>query len=224
MTRTALLLGASGLVGGHCLQLLLASAVYQRVVALVRAELPFREPKLEQHVVDFEQLASHPELFAVDDVFCCLGTTIRKAGSQEAFRQVDFVYPYAAAQLAHERGAQQHLLVSSLGADPASRVFYNRTKGEVELAIAELPFRRVVIARPSLLLGERAESRPGEQLAQRLARPLGPLLRGRLRKYRPIEAGAVASALVRLATEDKQPGVRVVESDELQQCARVSRV
>jgi uncharacterized protein YbjT (DUF2867 family) len=224
MSRTALLLGASGLVGGHCLRLLLASPVYRRVLAPVRRNLPVNAPKLEQQIVDFDRLHAHAEQLAADDVFCCLGTTIRKAGSEDAFRRVDLSYPYEAARLALERGAGQYLLVSAIGANVGSRVFYNRVKGETEAAICRLPFRRIVIARPSLLLGERDESRPGERFAQFVAPALAPLLRGRLRKYRALSAGAVAIALVRLATEDERPGVRVVESDELQEVARAAGV
>jgi uncharacterized protein YbjT (DUF2867 family) len=217
-SRTALLLRATGLVGGHCLDLLLAEPAYARVVVLGRRLLPREHPELEQHRVDFDRLAEHAERFAVDDVFCCLGTTIGKAGSQEAFRKVDLVYPHEAARLAVEQGARQFLLVSALGADPTSRVFYNRVKGEAELAVQGLPFERVVIVRPSLLLGGRAEFRLGERVAEIVSRPLAPLLRGPLARYRPVEAWTVAAALVRLAL-DERPGIRVVESDQLPQVA-----
>jgi uncharacterized protein YbjT (DUF2867 family) len=212
--RTALLLGATGLVGGHCLELLLAKPAYARVVALGRRPLERQHPKLEQHLVDFDRLAEHAALFGVDDVFCCLGTTIRSAGSRAAFRRVDLDYPREAARLAAEHGAKHFLLVSAVGADPASRVFYNRVKGEVESAVQELAFESVTIIRPSLLLGERTESRPGERIAEVLAKPLAPLLRGPLAKDRPVPAHDVARALLRLALEQGR-GLRVVESDRL---------
>jgi uncharacterized protein YbjT (DUF2867 family) len=214
--RTALLLGATGLVGGHCLEQLLAEPAYARVVAPGRRPLGREHPKLQAPVVNFDRLAEHAEVFAVDDVFCCLGTTIRKAGSQDAFRKVDLVYPHDAARLAVEHGARQFLLVSAIGSDPTSRVFYNRVKGETEMAVQGLPFHRVVIVRPSLLLGERGELRLGERVAEWVSTPPAPLLRGPLAKYRPIEGRAVAAALVRLALEDGSGGVRVVESDQLQ--------
>lgn len=212
--REALLLGASGLVGGHCLEQLLADGAYGRVVSLGRRTLPCEHPRLEQRVVDFERLADAADAFRVRDVFCCLGTTIRAAGSQAAFRRVDHDYPLAAARLASGRGARRFLLVTALGADARSRVFYNRVKGELERDVAALPFEGVVLARPSLLLGERHEHRRGEAVAQRLAPVLAPLLVGPLRKYRPIPGRTVARAMVRLAKEGVH-GVRAVESDEL---------
>ncbi|HVF27949.1 MAG TPA: NAD(P)H-binding protein, partial [Pyrinomonadaceae bacterium] len=123
-TRSALLVGATGLVGGHCLNLLLEDAAYQRVVALGRRMLPVVHQKLEQHVVDFDKLTDYAHLIRAQDIFCCLGTTIKKAGSREAFRRVDFTYPHEVARIAAENGAEQMLLVSALGADAKSRVFY----------------------------------------------------------------------------------------------------
>jgi uncharacterized protein YbjT (DUF2867 family) len=213
-SRSALVLGATGLVGGHCLDLLLADGAWAKVAALGRRPAAREHPKLEQRTADFERLDEHADAFAADDVFCCLGTTLRAAGSREAFRRVDHDYPLAAARLASARGARHFLLVTALGADPGSRVFYNRVKGEVERAVAALPFAGVALARPSLLLGERAGRRRAEALAQKAAPVLGPLLVGPLRRYRAIPAAAVARALVRLAKEGVA-GVRVVESDEL---------
>ncbi|HEX8694653.1 MAG TPA: NAD(P)H-binding protein [Longimicrobium sp.] len=213
-SRSALVLGATGLVGGHCLDLLLADGAWTRVATLGRRPAAREHPKLEQRTADFDRLDEHADAFAVDDVFCCLGTTIRAAGSREAFRRVDHDYPLAAARLASARGARHFLLVTALGADPGSRVFYNRVKGEVERAVAALPFAGVLLARPSLLLGEHSGRRPAEALAQKAAPVLNPLLVGPLRRYRALPAAAVAGALVRLAREGVA-GVRVVESDEL---------
>lgn len=217
-SRTALLLGATGLVGGHCLDLLLAEPAYARVAVLGRRRLHREHPKLEQHVVDFDRLAEHAAHFAVDDVFCCLGTTIRRAGSREAFRRVDLVYPREAARLAAARGARRFLLVSAVGADPASRVFYSRVKGEAEAAVREEGPERVVIVRPSLLLGEREEFRIGERVAEWLAKPLAPLLRGPLARYRPVPARTVAAALVRRALGEGA-GLEIVESERLGEAA-----
>ncbi len=212
--RTALLLGATGLIGGHCLNYLLNDDTYGRVVALLRRPLEREHPQLEQQVIDFDRLQEFRELLRAQDVFCCLGSTMRKAGSQEAFRRVDYDYPVAVARAALENGAEQFLIVTSLGADPRSRIFYNRVKGEVEEAVKPLPFERIVILRPSLLLGERAELRRGERLAEPVARALTPLLRGPLRKYRPIEARSVAAAMVGLGREGGR-GITVVESDRI---------
>lgn len=220
--RVALLLGATGLVGGHCLDLLLENPRYTRVRVLTRRRLRRRHSKLEKVVVDFDRLAERPELFRADDVFCALGSTISKAGSTEAFRHVDFDYVTEAARLASEEGADQFLLVSSVGADPSSRAFYTRTKGEVEVAVKHHPFRAVWIVRPSLLKGEREELRVGELVVNWLARFLGFLMVGRLRRYRPVDARDVAAALVNLAAGDGTGGV--VESEEIEALAAGARV
>jgi uncharacterized protein YbjT (DUF2867 family) len=210
--RSALLLGATGLVGSQCLDLLLGDDTYSTVRVLARRPLARNHPRLDFHRVDFDRLDDHAPLFRVDDLFCALGTTIAVAGSEAAFRRVDLEYPVRAAELAAEGGAQQLLVVSALGADPTSRIFYNRVKGEMEAAVKRLPYRAVWILRPSLLLGERTEKR-GERIAAALARPLTPLMAGPLRRYRPVEARDVARAMLRLAKSEGTGGV--VESEEI---------
>lgn len=214
--RTALVAGASGLVGSLLLDELLAEARYSQVISLGRRALPRQEPRLVQRTVDFSRLESEP-LPLVDDAFCCLGTTIKKAGSREAFRAVDYEAVLAFARAAQRAGARRFLVVTALGADARSRVFYNRVKGEVEEALEGLGLECLVVAQPSLLLGERQESRPGERAAIVASRLLAPLLRPL--PSRPIEARTVARALVRLARE-ATPGVRVVRSGELQRLGR----
>jgi uncharacterized protein YbjT (DUF2867 family) len=218
MSRTALLLGASGLIGGHCLDLLLADQAYTQITILTRKVLARTHPKLTQHVVNFDRLGEVADAFRVQDVFCCLGTTIKTAGSQEAFRKVDFTYPVESARLAMQQGAAQFLLVSSLGADAKSSVFYSRTKGEVERAIAASDLSSVQIFRPSLLLGERTEVRSGERIAEKVSRALSFLLIGPLRKYRPIEARAVAAAMIAVAKQSAN-GIHIYESDRIAQIA-----
>ncbi len=216
MAKSALLLGASGLVGGHCLQLLLEDEAYAKVAVWVRKPLALRHPQLEQLVVDFARLESYAELAKANDVFCCLGTTIKKAGSQEAFRQVDFTYPLEIAKIAAANGAEQFLLVSSLGANPKSAIFYSRVKGEVEAAITPLPFRAIHIFRPSLLLGERQEMRLGEKIGEKVAGAFSFLLSGPLRKYRPIHARVVAAAMIAVAKQNLA-GVNIFESERIQE-------
>jgi uncharacterized protein YbjT (DUF2867 family) len=213
-TRSALLLGGSGLVGGHCLELLLRDEAYGRVMALGRRLLPVRHDKLEQHEIDFERLQDFVPLLLAEDVFCCLGTTIKKAGSQAAFRKVDFTHTVELARLSAQSGAEQFLLVSSLGASSQSRVFYSRVKGETEAAIAQLPFKGACFFRPSLLLGQRAEFRLGERLAEKASKLFSFLLKGSWAKYRPVEARAVAAAMLHVAKESAA-GVHIYESDQI---------
>lgn len=203
------LLGATGLVGSHCLDQLSRDAAFTRVVAIVRRK--FAEamaPRVEAQIVDVEHLEERPDLFAVDVVICALGTTIKAVGgSNERFRAVDFGIPMTAARVAKAQGVRHFLLVSALGANPKSRVFYSRVKGELEEALRTIGFRSVTIVRPSLLLGDRSEFRLGEQVA----RKFGWLVPG---PYRPVHARDVAAALVRAAKADV-PGLRIIESDEL---------
>lgn len=207
--RSVLLIGATGLVGRECLRLLLADQDVMRLVVVSRRPLSIDvgAAKLDAHVVPFDELESHAELFAVDQVLCALGTTMRLAGSRDRFREVDYGIPLRVAQLGLARGASHFLLVSALGASAASRVFYNRVKGELEDAVRALPFRSVSIIRPSLLIGKRGERRVREQIGRRLAR-LAP------RRYRPVHARAVAEWLVEMARRDP-PGTRIIESVDL---------
>lgn len=216
--RAALLLGATGLVGGECLKLLLRDDRYQRVVTLGRRLLSIEHEKLEQHAIDFERVRDFADVIQAQDVFCCLGTTIKKAGSQAAFRKVDFDYPLRLAEVSLERGAEQFLLVSALGANAAASVFYNRVKGETEAAVSELPFKGVQIFRPSLLLGEREEFRFGEALAVKASPLVSLLMVGPLATYKPVQARAVAAAMVQVAKEHPA-GVNIFESEQIQRMA-----
>ena len=213
-TRKALLLGATGLVGGHVLERLLAGDDYDAVVTLGRRPPGRTHPRLTHREVDFEALEAHAALFAVDDVYCCLGTTMKQAGSKEAFRRVDHDYPVAAARLAHDAGASQYLLVSALGADSGSVFFYNRVKGEVEEAVAGVSFYGVYLFQPSLLTGDRDETRAGEAVAERVLGALSFALRGPLRRYRPTPARDVAEAMSAVARQ-RPGGVRRYVSEEI---------
>ncbi|MCE9659181.1 MAG: NAD(P)H-binding protein [Burkholderiales bacterium] len=215
--RRALLAGATGLVGRAMLPLLLRS--HASVDLLLRRAAPElgADPRLSPHVVDFAKL---PEAFpAVDDVFIALGTTIAVARSQAAFRAVDFDAVVATARAARAAGATRLALVSALGADPGSRVFYNRVKGETEAAVSGLGYESVAIAQPSLLLGDREAlgqpARSLEALAMRFARPLSWVVP---RGVRPIAAADVAAALV-AATARGRPGVHVLASGDMQRAA-----
>ena len=194
--RSALVVGATGLVGRELGRQLAAEPGFARVVALARRPLDEGSGSgVETVIADFDRLEASRDALAASHVFCALGTTIKQAGSQERFRQVDYGYPLRVAELAREAGARHYLLVSALGADPRSRVFYNRVKGEAEAAVSELPFRGVQIFRPSLLLGRRAVRRPGERLAAALLISASGVLVGPARKYRPVQATDVAAAM-----------------------------
>jgi uncharacterized protein YbjT (DUF2867 family) len=201
----AVVAGSTGLIGAHLLPRLVAAPEYGRVIALTRRPLPSPPHHAEQRAADFDRLdevlGDLSYLGERIDVFCCLGTTLRTAGSKSAFRRVDHDYVLALGRWAARVGAHRFLLVSALGADTASRVFYNRVKGETEAALQALRLNSLVIARPSLLDGDRAELRIGERLAIIASRRLRAWIPARLR---PIRAEDVATALL-LAARDAQP-------------------
>ncbi|MDZ4845334.1 MAG: oxidoreductase [Chitinophagales bacterium] len=213
--KIALLVGATGLIGNHCLHFLLEDANYSSVVALVRKKIPVEHPKLKQHVINFEKLQESASLLKADDVFCCLGTTIKQAGSQAAFKKVDSEYPVAVAQLSQQQGAKQFLLVTAMGANKSSLVFYNRVKGEVEEAVKQIPFLTIHIFQPSLLLGDRAEKRAGEKASAFFFNLTAPLFVGPFKKYKAIEGRAVAGAMVKCANKNST-GIFIHESNEIQ--------
>jgi uncharacterized protein YbjT (DUF2867 family) len=219
MIRTALLAGATGLVGSHVLKLLLADDAWSRVVTVGRRSVAQNHEKLEQRILDLGAIEAVSDLPHADDVFCCLGTTIKQAGSQQTFRRVDHDFVVGLARAGIRHGATQFLLVSAVGADPESQIFYSRVKGEAEAAVRKLPYRAVQIFRPSLLLGKRAEFRLGERIAVLVAPVMPLLLPGKLRKYRPITAGSVARAMVNIAREAPR-GTNVHEYDAMADAIR----
>ncbi len=217
-SRTALVAGASGLVGSHVLRLLLEDPAYARVTVLARRELPLAHKKLDQRVVGFDRLAQIADFPRVHDVFCCLGTTMKHAGSPDAFRKVDCTYVVELARVAVRHRASQFLVVTALGADPRSRIFYSRVKGEAEEAVRRLQFDGIQIFRPSMLVGARAESRPAERVAGLLSPLVAWAFVGPLARYRPIKAEAVARAMVRVAREAPR-GPHAYESDAIRRQA-----
>jgi uncharacterized protein YbjT (DUF2867 family) len=207
MTRIALVAGPTGLIGALLLTRLLADPGYREVRALSRRPLGARSPKLKTLITDYADLGPLGDALAVDDVFCCLGTTIKTAGSREAFERVDYGMVLEVARAARARGAKQFLVVSAAGTSDKG-AFYSRVKAKMERDVAALGYPSVHIVRPSLLLGSRSESRPGEQVAQLLTPLLSPLMRGPLLKYRPVQGAEVADALITLARRD-QPGTHI---------------
>ncbi|AIQ66715.1 NAD(P)H-binding protein [Paenibacillus graminis] len=202
MTRIAVVLGATGLVGSALTKDLLNGG-WAEVRVLLRHPMKIRHPRLKQVITDWERLAEYKEQFAgASAVFCCLGTTIKKAGSQEKFERVDLEYPLAAAALAKTCGVKQFLAVSSMGANVRSRVFYSRTKGKLENGLGVFGFQGLHLFRPSLLLGDRAESRPGERVAAIVMKALDFAMVGKAAKYRAIPAAKVARAMMNIAQAD----------------------
>ncbi len=210
--KTALVAGSSGLIGRQLLSLLLEDSRYAKIIAISRKPLELTHPKLENVVLDFDHLKQHSQALRCDDIFCCLGTTIKKAKTKEAFRKVDFDYPVELARIGKEQGAEKYLLVSALGANKNSSLFYNQVKGEVEDAIAKIEIPALHIFRPSLLVGPRAEQRGGEEAAKWVYNIFGFAIPA---KYMAIESIKVARAMIFLSQE-KVKGVLIHESKELQ--------
>ena len=215
MAKRALILGASGLIGGQLLPLLLQREDYHRVIVISRRALPVTHARLDNPVTDFAALAEIMEQHPAEDIYCCLGTTRKQAGSRRRFEQVDFDYPLLAARTGRHLAAQHFLLVSSIGANTASPSFYLRTKGKVERAISALNYPHLSIFRPSLLSGRRQQTRIGETIAEKCLAALGPLAG----PHRPIAAGTVARAMA-AATQQPQQARAIYLPRQIRRLAR----
>ncbi len=197
--RVALVAGASGMVGRELLRALAADGAYRRVIALSRRPLPFEAPRLANRIVRFETFEEELRGLSCDEAYCCLGTTLRAAGSEPAFRLIDHDLVLRFARFAQSAGAKTMLAVSAAGASPTAKNFYLRVKGETEQELVGLRFRGLHLLQPSLLLGARSEWRPAEVLARVLMPLCNPLLRGRHEQWRAIHASVVARAMVAAA-------------------------
>ena len=184
-------------------------------MVVVRKTLNIQHPKLKQLLVDFDQLSDYSHEIQGDVVFCCLGTTKKKTPDRAQYKKIDHQYPIDAGWIAYTNGATQYHLVSALGADTKSRIFYSRLKGEVEHDLKTIPFKTIHIYRPSLLDGFRTENRAAEKLMISIMRMLNPLLIGPLRKYRSIKSETVAAAMLKKSLEDHK-GVFIHPSDEIE--------
>jgi len=213
--KIALLAGATGLIGNELLQFLVKAPEYKKVYALVRRPLEIEHPKLVEVIVDFDHLDEYKTYFAVDDVFVCLGTTIKKAKTQEAMWKIDVLYPVEIARIAKEIGAKHYLVVSSMNADVNARLFYPKMKGELEERIQKIGFKNLSIFRPSLLLGKRDEFRLGEQIGAILFKTVKFMFVGPLQKYRAIEGKTVARAMYKVA-QQKEHGKVFFNSEEIE--------
>ena len=210
--KTAIIIGATGLIGSTLVKQICENPTYSKVVLLLRKPLNISHLKLVQEVIDFDKIDASKVLG--DDLFCAMGTTLAKAGSKEAQYKIDCTYPYEIGKIAKTNGVKQYILVSSVGADFESSNFYLRTKGDLEKNIQSLGFQNFVSVRPSMLLGDREESRFGEKVGKVLSNLFSPLLFGSLRKYHGIEADDVAKAMQHFANQGLS-GVRFVEYDEM---------
>ncbi len=208
MKRSALVAGATGLIGRNLLERLLKDPAYTDIRVLARRPLELEHPRLQVTQTDYSGLAALGAVLGAQDVFCCLGTTLQTAGSRAAFEDVDYRMVVELAQAALAAGSQQFLVISAAGASTLSPSFYSRVKGRMESAVSALGFDAVHILRPSLLLGARTDKRPAEDLAQRLSPYIAPLFVGPLVRYRPIAATEVAESMLGLALRG-QPGVHV---------------
>ncbi len=218
--RTALLLGTTGLVGSALRDRLVTDTAYERIVTFVRRPLGAAPTKVEEVLVDYDRPETYRSHLSVDDVFCCLGTTIKKAGSRVAFRRVDLEIPLMIAKESLAAGAKRYLIVTAVGSDAGSSMFYSRVKGELEDELRALPFREgVKIFHPSLLLGRRAETRAGEKVGTVFMSAIKPLLVGPWERYRAITGDEVAAAMAN-AARSRDKNVCIYEGATLFATAR----
>ena len=214
--KTALIIGSTGLIGSHLLNILLESDDYIKVIAFTKRDIGIRHPKLTQHIIDFDKPETYKELVVGDDFFCTIGTTIKNAEKKKAFRAVDFGYPKQFAAFALLNKVKQFLIISSLGADANSGNFYLKTKGEIQDFLKDCDFKSVAVLQPSLLLGNRTEFRLGEKVGAFFMKTLSFLFLGNLKKYKPIESKTVAKALLKIAQTNNK-GFKIYESDVIQE-------
>jgi len=216
MPKTAVVAGSTGLVGKKLVQILASSQEYEAVIALVRKGSNFIHDRVFTVEVDYEQLDHFAADLIADDVFCCLGTTMKKAGSKENFYKVDFSYPLKLAEIAEKNKSRRFNIITANGADSNSTFYYNRVKGDIETAVSRLNIPTINIFRPSLLLGNRDDKRTAEKIGAVLSKVLKPVLVGRFKKYRAIEASAVAMAMYRVNQRDAR-GIHIFESNRIEE-------
>lgn len=211
MQRTALLLGATGLTGSLLLNLLLQSEQYKKVIIYVRKPTNQIHPKLVEQIINYDSIETAVE---ADDIFCCLGTTIKIAKTKEAFEKVDLHYPLKIAALQHKAGSTQFLVVSAMGASASSSIFYSKTKGLMEAGLEAIGFESLYIFRPSFIMGNRKEERMGEKIGIAISKLIAPLMMGPLKNYQPVEASAIAASMIAHALSN-QKGNQLILSGKI---------
>lgn len=212
--KTAIIIGATGLTGKALLYQLLEDKQFNAIILFLRKELNISHPKLVQHCIDFNALEAYKDLIKGDVIFCCLGTTIKTAGSQEAFKKVDYTYPTEFAKIAKQNDVSTFCLQSSLGADSKSNNFYLKVKGETEDFIRQLNYVSFSIFRPSMLLGNRTEFRLGETIGKIVMQGLSFMFIGKLKRYKAIHVNQVASAMIKHSTANKTGNI-IIENEEM---------
>jgi uncharacterized protein YbjT (DUF2867 family) len=212
--KTAILIGATGLVGAHLLDNLISDDNYNKIIVFTRRELSIKNPKLDVHAIDFEMINDWKNKIIGDELFSCLGTTIKKAGSKENQYKVDFTYQYEVAKAAAKNGIKQYILVSSAGANYNSKNFYLNMKGKLEKEIEKLPFENIIIFQPSLLIGNRVEPRFGETISTVIFFTFTSLLPF-IKKYRPINAETVAIAMINSANHKQKNKLVIFALDQI---------
>lgn len=212
--KTAIVIGATGLVGNQITQKLLNDIRYQKVKVFVRRSLNISNPKLQENIVDFDTIESWKNKLIGDELYSALGTTIKKAGSKEVQYKIDLTYQYEAANAASENGVKKYLLVSSAGANSKSSNFYLRMKGSLDEKVQHLSFDHIFIFRPSILVGKRSEKRLGETIGIKIAGTITKIIPA-LKQYRPIEASQVAEAMIKSANQNLSDKIRIYQPEEI---------
>lgn len=215
MDKKAIIVGATGLIGADLLKKLLINDSYKQVLVITRKTVKIDNPKLKQLIIDFDDINKHEAEIIGDDVFCCLGTTAKKTPDKTLYKKIDYQYPLEVAKIAFKNGAKTYHLVSAMGADPKSSIFYNRFKGEIERDLKLVGFDTLHIYRPSLLDGDRKESRFLERMMIGIMRTINPILVGGMKKYRSIRIETVASAMIKQASVATK-GNYIYPSDEIE--------
>lgn len=221
MGKTAIIIGATGLTGGLLLEKLLQDNRYGKVKLFSRSSINIFNPKIEEHLIDLLKLKDHAELYTGDEVFCCVGTTKKKTPEENTYRKIDFGIPVSAATLAKENEIKTIAIVSALGANPDSSIFYSRTKGEMEEAVMDLMIPNTYLLQPALIMGERKEKRGLESLGQKVMKVADYLLIGPMKKYRSIHADTISTAMLYLANHKYSSGR--IPSDEIKEIAAAAQ-
>ncbi|WP_299776706.1 NAD(P)H-binding protein [uncultured Formosa sp.] len=219
MGKTAIVLGATGLTGENLLEKLLNDSDYSRIVLFSRSACGIKHSKITEYLIDMFELDNYKTLFRADVVFCCIGTTQSKTPDKAIYHKIDYGIPVAAANLCVKNNIDRFICISALGANSTSKVFYNRTKGEMEAVVLSLKIKHTYLLQPSLIVGSRKEFRFGEVMGKMVMKVLSPLFRGSLKKYKPIESKTIASAMLWLAEQGYE--LQCIPSENIKEIAKI---